>query len=41
MTSAAPEPVRDVVILQIAEGGMGYIELVARQQGRVLGLLSG
>src|SRR5256885_7789918 len=34
MTSAAPEPVRDVVILRIAEGGMGYIELVARQQGR-------
>ena len=34
MTSAAPEPVRDVVILRIAEGGMGYIELVARHQGR-------
>src|SRR5947209_12577179 len=34
MNSAAPEPVRDVVILRIAEGGMGYIELVARQQAR-------
>ncbi len=34
MTSAAPELVRDIVILRIAEGGMGYIELVARQQGR-------
>jgi serine/threonine-protein kinase len=34
MTSVAPELVRDIVILRIAEGGMGYIELVARQQGR-------
>ncbi len=34
MSSAASEPIRDVVILRIAEGGMGYIELVARRQGR-------
>ena len=34
MHSAAPEPIRDVVILRIAEGGMGYIDLVARRQGR-------
>ena len=34
MLLTAPEPIRDVVILRIAEGGMGYIELVARRQGR-------
>jgi alpha-tubulin suppressor-like RCC1 family protein/tRNA A-37 threonylcarbamoyl transferase component Bud32 len=34
MNSAAPAPIRDVVILRIAEGGMGYIDLVARRQGR-------
>src|SRR5215471_12387857 len=25
---------RDVVILRLAEGGMGYVELVARREGR-------
>src|SRR5882724_11967740 len=34
MISASSEPIRDVVILRISEGGMGYIELVARHQGR-------
>ena len=33
MQAFVPTPARDVVILRIAEGGMGYIELIARQEG--------
>src|SRR5262245_7226106 len=34
MHSLVPALPRYVVILRIAEGGMGYIELVARREGR-------
>jgi alpha-tubulin suppressor-like RCC1 family protein len=40
MSSADPAPARDLVILRIAEGGMGFIDLIARQQGRFLRLFA-
>ena len=40
MNVLAPATTRDVVVLRIAEGGMGFIELVARREGRFSRLLA-
>jgi alpha-tubulin suppressor-like RCC1 family protein len=34
MSSLAAAPSRDIAILRVAEGGMGFVELVARREGR-------
>jgi serine/threonine-protein kinase len=40
MGAIAEAPARDVVVLRLAEGGMGYVELVARREGRFLRLFA-